>query len=480
MKTKPIIYLNHQKIENGNICVLYFKSNDTILKRIHQNNWIVWDINLKYFTVKSTSKTIGLLIDVFEDIAEINTTYYQAQLKGNTEETIIGDTVYFKGILEPKEKLGVVMLIPFKKDGQKLLIIKYKYSKTVNEILVRNSFAWWNNIINEFTLLPKLNQVNGFITTVSSSLKIKLHNQLKITDCKIIQKLYEQSYCKDALFKSVPLDFLKFLQLKGYSESTIHSYYYFLLRFINCYRQKSIADINQFSPIIINKYHELMQGEKDYSFTTLNQSINAIKLYYTGFLKQEIKINDVARPKVGKQLPKVWSKEEMKKIIQSIDNLKHKALISLIYGSGLRIKEALNLKLSDIDSKRMRVRINQGKGRKDRYSILSKSLLDILRLYYQEYKPSEYLFEGQFGGKYSTTSAGKVLRHAIEKSGVIKRGGLHSLRHSFATHLLESGTDIRYIQELLGHSSSTTTEVYTHVSNRYIENIISPLDDLDI
>ena len=156
-------------------------------------------------------------------------------------------------------------------------------------------------------------------------------------------------------------------------------------------------------------------------------------------------------------------------------------IISIIlYGSGLRIGEVLKLKITDIDSKRMQIRILGGKSKKDRYSILAQSQLNILREYYKQYRPQSYLFEGQFGGQYSATSAGNILKKAIVRSGVPKRGGLHSLRHSFATHLLESGTDLRYIQELLGHSSSKTTEIYTHVSNKYLQQIKSPLDDLSV
>ncbi len=480
MKNERVIYLNQQNRESGEYCFLYFKPDNEIFERIKQNDWIIWNNELHRFMVKSTPQTVGLLIDVFEDIASINTTYYHAQLKGNTEKTIIGDAVYFKGILEPKEKSGVVTLFPYKNNGQKLLIIKYKYSKAVNELLVHNKYAKWNTDLNDFTLLPKLWTIKSFINTVASNIKIQLHNELKINDCTIIQLLYEQNYHKDIFFKSVPLDFLKFLQLKGYSENTITSYYHYILRFLNCYRQNKIEEINSFDASVINKYHELLQAEKNYSFTTLNQSINAIKLYYTGFLKHNMVINDVIRPKTGKQLPKVWSKEEISKILNSLDNMKHKALLSLIYGSGLRISEALNIKLSDIDSKRMRIRLIEAKGRKDRYCIIGKSMLNTLKTYYNEYKPKKYLFEGQFGGKYSTTSAGNVLAQAINKSGVPRRGSLHSLRHSFATHLLEAGTDLRYIQELLGHSSSKTTEIYTHVSNGFLGQIKSPLDDLDI
>ena len=221
-----------------------------------------------------------------------------------------------------------------------------------------------------------------------------------------------------------------------------------------------------------------MLAEKSYSHQTINQSVNAIKLYYKGYLKREVLLEQIIRPKTAKTLPKVWSKEEVARILSCIDNTKHKSLLALLYGSGLRIGEVLKLRIEDIDSKRMRIRVLGAKGKKDRYSIIGQPVLKLLREYYKSYKPIGLLFSGQFGGQYSSTSAGKILKNAIKTSGVPKRGGLHSLRHSFATHLLEAGTDLRYIQELLGHSSSTTTEIYTHVSNKYLQQIKSPIDDI--
>jgi site-specific recombinase XerD len=170
----------------------------------------------------------------------------------------------------------------------------------------------------------------------------------------------------------------------------------------------------------------------------------------------------------------------VEKILKNVSNVKHKSMLSIIYGGGLRIGEVLNLKASDIISKTMQVRVIQGKGKKDRYTLLSNNTLELLREYFKEYKPKNYLFEGQFGGKYSPSSLLNVLDEALAKSGVPKLGGLHILRHSFATQLLEAGTDIRFIQELLGHNSSKTTEIYTHVSNKYLQGIKSPMDNLNI
>ena len=150
-----------------------------------------------------------------------------------------------------------------------------------------------------------------------------------------------------------------------------------------------------------------------------------------------------------------------------------------IYSGGLRISELINLKIKDIDSNRMQIRIEQSKGKKDRYTLLSKKTLITLRQYFKEYKPKEWLFEGEGGEQYSTTSVEKILKRALIATGIKKRITVHSLRHSFATHLLESGTDLRYIQNLLGHSSSKTTEIYTHITTKGLDRIVNPLDKLE-
>jgi integrase/recombinase XerD len=193
-----------------------------------------------------------------------------------------------------------------------------------------------------------------------------------------------------------------------------------------------------------------------------------------------VKTYYIQRPKKEKVLPKVLSEQEVLSILHCSENLKHKAILSLIYSAGLRRGELINMKVNDIDSKRMYVIIRQGKGRKDRYSILSEKVLELLRRYFTEYKPKEWLFEGQFGGQYSATSIQNILRDAVTRAKIRKKVTVHTLRHCFATHLLEHGVDIRYIQELLGHESSKTTEIYTHITQRGLGKIKSPLDNFDI
>ena len=186
----------------------------------------------------------------------------------------------------------------------------------------------------------------------------------------------------------------------------------------------------------------------------------------------------IDRPLQEKKLPDVLSKEEIKLIFACCTNLKHKCLLEIIYSAGLRRSEALQLKLKDIDSKRMLIKIRAGKGKKDRYTLLSKPVLNDLREYFTAYKPKIWLFEGQNSAQYSATSIVKVLKKYALKAGIKKRVHIHMLRHSFATHLLEQGTNLRVIQELLGHEDIKTTEIYTHISSLEIDKVINPIDEI--
>ncbi len=217
------------------------------------------------------------------------------------------------------------------------------------------------------------------------------------------------------------------------------------------------------------------------SVSAINQSVNAIKLYYKSVLKKDIKTASIIRPRTGISVPPVYSADEMQKIIQAAASyIKHKAIIMVLYSSGVRVGELVNLKPSDIVSDRKLMLIRGGKGKKDRYTILSTKTLETLREYYKECKPKEYLFEGQFGGKYSPSSVRNMIEQKVNKAGVTKRGSAHTFRHTFATHLLEAGVDIRIIQALLGHESSRSTEIYTHISKKHLSKIKNPLDSLDI
>jgi len=209
----------------------------------------------------------------------------------------------------------------------------------------------------------------------------------------------------------------------------------------------------------------------------VNQALSALKFFFKDVVKNFNMVVEIPRPKKENKLPDVLSKEEVMLLLNVPTNLKHKALLFLTYSAGLRVSEVVRLRPEDIDSTRMLIHIRQAKGRKDRYTLLAQTALKELRRYFAAYKPEKWLFPGDDEEKHLTErTVQRVFENACKKSGIKKDVSVHALRHSFATHLLESGTDLRYIQELLGHKSSRTTEVYTHVSQKSIGAIQSPLD----
>lgn len=258
----------------------------------------------------------------------------------------------------------------------------------------------------------------------------------------------------------VPKEFLDKLELKRYAMNTARTY-------ISCFEIFMIEfpdqDLVTITEQDIQRYlNKLCQ--KGVSTSKLNQIINSIKFYYETVMQMPNRFYSIDRPFKEERLPKVISQQEVAKIINATNNIKHRCILSLLYSAGLRRQELIDLKISDIDSKRMLIIITQGKGRKDRVTVLSEKVLVDLRVYFKEYQPRFYLFEGKPGSKYGVTSIRKILIRACEKSRMTKNVTPHMLRHSFATHLLEAGTDLRYIQNLLGHNSSKTTEIYTRVS----------------
>ncbi len=274
------------------------------------------------------------------------------------------------------------------------------------------------------------------------------------------------------------IQFKRWLCSKRYCDSTIKTYTEALNTFLIFFYTKPIAAITHDDVIAFNNDY-IMKNHLSASYQ--NQVVNAIKLFFKTVELRKMNIDLIHRPKKEKTLPNVLSKQEVKEILEASSNIKHKAMLSLIYSCGLRRSELLNLKLQDIDSKRNLVIIRQAKGRKDRIVPLSQKMLFLLRSYYKAYLPKVWLFEGQDKNMpYDERSLASVLKRALEKTTINKPVTLHWLRHSYATHVLEAGTDLRYIQELLGHKHSKTTEIYTHVSTKSIQNIKSPFDDLDI
>jgi integrase/recombinase XerD len=270
--------------------------------------------------------------------------------------------------------------------------------------------------------------------------------------------------------------FEDWMRSKRYSESTIKTYMESIGIFFRYWNNKPLKEIDNEDFEKFNKEYVIERG---YSASFQNQIVNALKLFFRNRQQRKLNIELIYRPKRAKVLPNVLSKEEVKAILEVHGNIKHRTMLSLIYACGLRRSEILNLKPTDVDSKRGILLIRQAKGKKDRITPLSGKLVELLRQYYIACKPTTWLFEGQIKREqYSSESLQSVLKQALRKCGIQKPVTLHWLRHSYATHLLESGTDLRFIQELMGHNSSKTTEIYTHVSTKSLQNIKSPLEDL--
>lgn len=269
---------------------------------------------------------------------------------------------------------------------------------------------------------------------------------------------------------------LRHMELKGYSRRTINSYVKCIETLaVHYHRSPDLVSDEQLRAYL----HERLTKD-DLSRSWLNQFISALKVFYSEVLKRDWKRMDIPRPRKQRKLPVVLSKEEVKQVMDVTSNVKHRALLMLIYSAGLRLGEARRLKAADIDSHRMLVRVQQAKGFKDRYTILSPKALELLREYWKKYRPAVWLFETRRGKQMSERAVGIAFKKALQKAGVQKQMGVHALRHSFATHLLEQGVSLPLIQKLLGHRSLKTTSVYLHVQNYSVHAVKSPLDSIAI
>ena len=303
-----------------------------------------------------------------------------------------------------------------------------------------------------------------------------LNNHVKLNSLFLQSYFWRQLYNTDI---EPPVSYLKHLKSNKYSANTIHNYYNnFMLFMYYCKTQN--LDLDTIETDKVNDLVIKISTSNCYSTSSTHQLINAVLYYYKKILMKQAFKNEIIRPQKEYILPKVLSKEEVESILHACHNLKHKTMLSLIYSCGLRSGEVISLKVSNINSKRNVIEIKQAKGFKDRTVMLSEKILLLLRAYYTAYKPRNYLFEGQYGDQYTATSLRSVFKDACKKANIKNQPTLHWLRHSFATHLLEGGTDLRYIQQLLGHASSKTTEIYTHVSTKNISQIKSPFDSLNI
>ncbi len=272
--------------------------------------------------------------------------------------------------------------------------------------------------------------------------------------------------------------FVEQLKLKAYSSSTITTYRNEFMQLLRLLKNKPV---NELTTDDLRRYMVYVMETEGIKENTAHSRLNALKFYFEQVQGREKFFWEIPRPKKPIVLPKLLNENELAKLFNALQNKKHKAMLFTAYSAGLRVSEIVNLKLSDIDSRRMQILVRRAKGKKDRYVNLSPVLLDILRNYLRVYKPrpEEYLFESeQTRTAYPSRTVQQIFTNAKHKAGIRKEVGIHSLRHSFATHLLDKGTDIRYIKDLLGHFNIKTTERYLHVSKKQLVNVMSPLDDL--
>ena len=344
-------------------------------------------------------------------------------------------------------------------NNENVIFVYFPYSLLLkNELKSKFSSAKWS-ASNKCWYLPDTNTIRKEIgilpkTEVGKAVISKIH-PINLTALKQMHEL---------------------LLLKAYSPNTIKTYCIEFSQLLYLLKEKPVDTL---TPERLRSYLLYCVTKLKLSENVIHSRMNAIKFYFEQVLhRDKFFFEEIPRPKKKSSLPKVISKNDIVKIFAVVDNPKHLLMLKLCYGMGLRVSEIVNLKISDIDSGRMLVHIEAAKGKKDRYVVLPSSILDDLRNYYRTYRPKKYLFEGQYGGQYAIRSVQSVFKNAMRKAKINKSVGIHGLRHSYATHLLECGTDMVFIQKLLGHKDIRTTEIYAKVSKRQLGSIKSPLDDL--
>jgi len=364
--------------------------------------------------------------------------------------------------------------------GENRILLKFEYNKMLINLMKQVESCRWSETLRCWHIEDNPFIIEQLYDVLRNNATLFFTNQSE-KENRILRKSQPENYSYFKLDKDKIDSLNKFkywLKNRRYSEKTIITYIECMKSFFSFYPEKPLHEISNDDIIMYNNKYILANR---YSSSYQNQVVSAIKLYYLRIENKRINVEEIQRPKRPRRLPDILSKEEVETILKTPVNLKHRIMLSLIYACGLRRSELLNLTPGSIDYDRKLLIIKAAKGNKDRVAPLPVKINEILKEYIEKYKPGKWLFEGyNKDEKYSETSLQEVFKNSLEKSGIKKTVTLHSLRHSYATHLLENGTDLRYIQEILGHKSSKTTEIYTHVTSRNIERIKSPFDDLDL
>lgn len=361
-------------------------------------------------------------------------------------------------------------------DNKKYIGLQFYSDKVINSLIKEFKDLGWSKEYNMHYIPNNKANLDTIFSLFRGIAWINTNYFFEKSNSKQLDETFDISWYRKRKtysdYKYCPASYLYKLEIKRYSNNTVKSYISCFEKFINHYPNIKIDQLNEKDV----RDYILFLVRRDLSNSYINQAINSIKFFYEIVLGMPNRFYQIERPRKEKKLPKILSNAEVKKLISATTNIKHKCILALLYSAGLRRGELLNLRPSDIDSERMLVKVNDAKGNKDRYTLLAKSTLKDLRLYYKQYRPKDYLFEGQKGDRYSASSVANIIKQTTKKARIKKHVTAHTLRYSFATHLLENGTDLRYIQILLGHNSTKTTEIYTHVASNTFNSIKNPLD----
>ncbi len=481
--------LLHNEVQNGKSVIAFrFPYDEELLGRVQMLNDIRWNNIGKYWYQKKEKFDLNSVFTFLKDYAYID---YSAIKDNKIWDIEINNSPQSK---QKNSKGSLTSLIKSNKEAQhfphtakdsvqilynksdKLLYIKTPYS--FREEIKKLSGARWHD--KSKLWIAYANDENS--QQIKNFLGNKRVKVLVSTSTFSLIEKKRKSYknlkpLKDAHKKEIAT-FRKWMIQKRYAESTIKTYESCLTVFFRFYHDKSISEIGLQE---VESFNYQFIIENSYSSKTQNQYISAIKTFFVKMKGISYELNNIERPIEGIKYPKVIPIESVQKMLVGIYNMKHKTVLTTIYSLGLRRSELINLKLSDISFKRNTVEIINSKGKKDRVLPLPKKLKELITKYYREYQPEYWLIEGQKAGKqYSAASIQKIFKKHLSRAIKNHTFTPHSLRHSYATHLLDMGVDLRIIQELLGHKSSRTTEIYTHVSMRNLKNVRNPLDELDI
>lgn len=362
------------------------------------------------------------------------------------------------------EKLPTIFLEQKVHRKKSQLLVRFSYHNRLIALIRSMEGSYWSKSLQTWYVNYSEENVQTILTLFKGITKV---DTSKLTNKKLFKRNLTESQ------KKLLNSFYLFLKGKRYSKSTIQTYTFFIADFINFHSKTPLEDLTNRA---VELFIEKVFLERNYSISTQRQFISALKVFIVFYPHTEINNLILERPKKSRKLPSVLSQEEVLRIIASTQNLKHRAILVLIYSCGLRISELINLELTDFYIERKQLIIKNGKGRKDRYISLADSFIPLLSNYYYSYQPKIYFVEGQKGGKYSAESVRQFLKKSCIKANIKKTVTPHTLRHSYATHLLENGVDIRYIQSLLGHAKPETTMIYTHVKRKDLMEIQNPLD----